>query len=171
LKSNSRASERRILTKQSVFRDLWKKNAIPYLFLAPWLIGFFALTLYPMINSLYLSFTEFNMLEPPKWIGAQNYIKMFTEDERYLNSLRVTFKFVFISVPLKLIFALMVALIMNRKMKGIEFYRTIYYIPTLLGGSVAIAAMWRKLFSSDGVINQIIYMLAGIEAPNWIANP
>lgn len=165
------ASKGSVHTQQSGFKRLWKKNAIPYLFLAPWLIGFFVLTLYPMISSLYLSFTEFNMLESPKWVGVQNYVKMFAEDERYLKSLSVTFKFVFISVPLKLFFALMVALIMNRKMKGIEFYRTIYYIPTLLGGSVAIAAMWRKLFSSDGVINRIIYMVTGIEAPNWIANP
>ena len=168
MKKTLQVGEGSVLNQQSALKRLWKKNAIPYLFLAPWLIGFFVLTLYPMINSLYLSFTEFNMLESPKWIGMQNYIKMFTEDERYLKSLSVTFKFVFISVPLKLFFALMVALLMNRKMRGIEFYRTVYYIPTLLGGSVAIAAMWRKLFSSDGVINRIIYMLAGIEAPNWI---
>ncbi|MDR3335296.1 MAG: sugar ABC transporter permease [Treponema sp.] len=148
-----------------------QRNAVAYLFLLPWLLGFFILTLYPMLSSLYLSFTRFDMLSAPKWIGFQNYVTMFTEDDRYLNSLLVTFKFVFLSVPLKLAFALFVAVIMNQKLKLIPIYRTIYYIPTLLGGSVAIAVLWRRLFSGDGVINTILLTLFGYQAPAWIANP
>ncbi|MDR3170521.1 MAG: sugar ABC transporter permease [Treponema sp.] len=148
-----------------------QRNAVAYLFLLPWLLGFFILTLYPMLSSLYLSFTRFDMLTAPKWIGFQNYVTMFTEDDRYLNSLLVTFKFVFLSVPLKLAFALFVAVIMNQKLKLIPVYRTIYYIPTLLGGSVAIAVLWRRLFSGDGVINTILLTLFGYQAPAWIANP
>ena len=148
-----------------------KRNAVAYLFLAPWLIGFFALTLYPMARSLYFSFTSFDLLAPPEWIGAANYTKMFTADNRYLKSLTVTFKFVFLSVPIKLAFALVVAVIMNQKLKLTSLYRTVYYIPTLLGGSVSIAVLWRKLFSGDGVINSIIYSISGIRAPAWIANP
>ena len=152
-------------------RRLLRQNAVAYLFLAPWLAGFLLLTLYPMIRSLYLSFTSFDLLTDPKWIGAQNYVKMFTQDNRYLNSLFVTFKFVFLSVPLKLAFALVVAVIMNQGLRLIGFYRTVYYIPTLLGGSVAIAMLWRKLFSGDGVINSILLAAFGWKAPAWIANP
>jgi multiple sugar transport system permease protein len=148
------------------------KDALPgYFFLLPWLLGFFILTLYPMGNSLYLSFTNFNMLTPPEWVGFENFKTMFFGDKRFFNSLVVTFKFVFIGVPLKLTFALVVAMIMNQKLKAISLYRTIYYIPSLLGGSVAIAVLWRRLFSGDGAINSIILAFTGIRAPAWIANP
>jgi len=97
-----------------------RDNLSSYAFLVPWLLGFFLLTIYPMIYSLYLSFTEYNILQPPKWVGLRNYLVMFVgsdqypRDTRFLNSLSVTFRFVFISVPLKLIFALIVALLMNQ---------------------------------------------------------
>jgi multiple sugar transport system permease protein len=124
-----------------------------------------------MCNSLYLSFTRFDMLTPPKWAGLDNFKTMFFTDQRYLNSLLVTFRFVFIGVPLKLAFALFVAIIMNQRLRFIPFYRTVYYIPTLLGGSVAIAVLWRRLFSGDGAINTLILNLTGIQAPSWIASP
>lgn len=154
-----------------------RENLSSYAFLIPWLLGFFILTLYPMIYSLYLSFTNFNILQPPKWIGVRNFFVMFVgndqfpRDERFLNSLFVTFRFVFISVPLKLIFALAVAMLMNQKLKLIPFYRTLYYIPTLLGGSVAIAVLWRRLFAGDGVINTILHGLFNVNPPAWISNP
>ncbi|MDR2629629.1 MAG: sugar ABC transporter permease [Spirochaetaceae bacterium] len=158
---------------------LIKEQVSSYLFLAPWLAGFFVLTLYPMIYSLYLSFTEYTILRPPKWIGLRNLFVMFVgsaeypRDERFLNSLFVTLRFVFISVPLKLAFALAVAMLMNQKLRLIPFYRTIYYIPTLLGGSVAIAVLWRRLFAGDGAINTLIRMLSGgaINPPSWISSP
>lgn len=162
---------RRALGK--VVRD----NITSYLFLVPWLTGFFLLTLYPMIYSLYLSFTRFNILQPPVWIGLRNYLVMFLgsdqfpRDERFLNSLWVTFRYVFISVPLKLVFALAVAMLMNQRLRLIPFYRTIYYIPTLLGGSVAIAVLWRRLFAGDGVINAILRNLFELDPPAWISNP
>jgi multiple sugar transport system permease protein len=132
-----------------------------------------------MVYSLYLSFTDFNILEPPKWVGMRNFFIMFVgneefpRDERFLNSLFVTFRFVFISVPLKLIFALAVAMLMNQKLRLIPFYRTIYYIPTLLGGSVAIAVLWRRLFAGDGVINTIIRQMSNgiVNPPSWISSP
>ena len=154
-----------------------RENLTSYAFLVPWLLGFFVLTLYPMIYSFFLSFTEFNILQPPKWIGLRNYFVMFIgneqfpRDERFLNSLLVTFKYVFISVPLKLIFALGVAMLMNRDLKLIPFYRTLYYIPTLLGGSVAIAALWRRLFAGDGVLNMILRSAFNLNPPAWISNP
>jgi multiple sugar transport system permease protein len=154
-----------------------RDNVSSYAFLVPWLLGFFVLTLYPMGYSLYLSFTQFNILQPPKWIGLRNFFIMFVgnaqypKDQRFLNSLLVTFRFVFISVPLKLIFALGVAMLMSQKLKLVPFYRTLYYIPTLLGGSVAIAVLWRRLFAGDGVLNTIIHGLFKVSPPAWISNP
>jgi len=119
------------------------------------------------------------MIQAPVWIGFRNYFVMFIgnaefpRDERFLNSLFVTLKFVFISVPAKLVFALAIAMLMNHKSKIIIFCRTIYYIPTLLGGSVAIAVLWRRLFAGDGVINELIRMISGgnIDPPSWISTP
>lgn len=156
-----------------------KDNVSSYVFLLPWLIGFFVLTIYPMIYSLYLSFTQYNMIQTPRWIGFRNYFVMFAgnddfpRDERFLNSLFVTLRFVFISVPAKLVFALAVAMLMNQKLKAIPFYRTVYYIPTLLGGSVAIAVLWRRLFAGDGVVNLLIRQLTGgmLNPPSWISSP
>ncbi|GHU35130.1 sugar ABC transporter permease [Spirochaetia bacterium] len=159
------------------YGKLIKENASSYVFLLPWLVGFFVLTFYPMIYSLYLSFTQFNILQPPKWIGFRNFFIMFVgndeypKDARFLNSLGVTFRFVFLSVPLKLIFALAVAMLMNQKLRLIPFYRTIYYIPTLLGGSVAIAVLWRRLFAADGIINAILRAAFHADPPAWISNP
>ncbi|MCX7025933.1 MAG: sugar ABC transporter permease [Spirochaetes bacterium] len=165
------------MSKQARNRAI-RENLSSYAFLAPWLVGFFVLTLYPMLYSLYLSFTQFNILQPPQWIGLRNYFVMFVgndqfpRDERFINSLSVTFQFVFISVPLKLVFALAVAMLMNRKLKLIPFYRTLYYIPTLLGGSVAIAVLWRRLFAGDGLLNTILRGTFGVaNPPAWISNP
>lgn len=164
---------------QSRAKRFLRKNAIPYMFLLPWLLGFLVLGLYPMIYSLYLSFTSYNMANSPVWIGLENYRKMFssdrsTGDPQYLKALWVTVKYVFISVPLKLIFALLIAMLMNQKLRMMSFYRAIYYIPTLLGGSVAIAVLWKKLFRQDGVINMLISSLTGIPLksfPGWISDP
>jgi len=161
------------------FKRSLQDNVSSYVFLLPWLLGFFVLTIYPMIYSLYLSFTQYNMISAPRWIGWRNYFVMFIgsdefpRDERFMNSLIVTLRFVFISVPAKLIFALAVAMIMNQKLRAVPFYRTVYYIPTLLGGSVAIAVLWRRLFAGDGVINMIIRQVSmgKLDPPSWISTP
>jgi multiple sugar transport system permease protein len=164
------------MKSKALNKAIWD-NMSSYAFLVPWLLGFFVLTLYPMIYSLYLSFTNFNILQPPKWVGIRNFFIMFKgsaqfpRDERFLNSLFVTFRYVFISVPLKLVFALAVAMLMNQKLKLIPFYRTIYYIPTLLGGSVAIAVLWRRIFAGDGRLNLILKGAFQVDPPSWISNP
>lgn len=161
----------------SIKRRTLVDNLTSYAFLVPWLLGFFALTVYPMIYSLYLSFTQYSITAPPTWVGLRNYIVMFggnetlRGDDRFMNSLVVTLRFVFVSVPLKLIFALIVAMIMNRKLKLIGLYRAIYYIPTLLGGSVAISVLWRRLFAFDGVINMLLRGIGWANPPSWISNP
>ena len=156
---------------RNYFTGLWKKNAVPYLFLLPWFLGLFVLTLGPMISSLYLSFTDYDLLSPAQWAGTANYEKMLNEDARYVQSLKVTLTYVFVSVPLKLAFALAVAMLLNKGLRALHIYRTLYYIPTLLGGSVAIAVMWRQMFGADGLLNGFLYSAFGIEAPDWVSNP
>ena len=156
--------------KPSVWRRIRQQDAPGYLFLLPWFIGFFGLTLGPMISSLYLSFTHFDLLTAPRWAGVDNYVRMFTNDPKFSASMRVTLFFVIFSVPLKLAFALGVALLLNRGMKGLPLYRALFYLPSLLGASVAIAILWRQIFAGDGLVNKFL-ALFGIVGPSWISNP
>jgi len=154
----------------SAWSRLWTANGPGYLFLVPWFIGFFGLTVGPIIYSFYLSFTQFDLLTAPRWAGLDNYVRMFTADPKFLASMRVTLFFVLFSVPLKLAFALGVALLLNRGMRGLPLYRAVFYLPSLLGASVAIAVLWRQLFAGDGVVNDFL-ALFGIQGPSWISNP
>lgn len=151
-------------------RKSLKENAIGFSFIAPWLLGFLGFVIGPMIASLYLSFTDYDILSSPNWIGFDNYVRMFTEDPRFITSLKVTFLFVFISVPLKLAFALFIAMLFNGNHKGVGFYRTVYYVPSIIGGSVAVAVMWRQLFGQNGAINDILAYI-GIKGINWVGSP
>lgn len=141
-----------------------------YLFLSPWLIGLFCLTLGPTLVSLYLSFTSFDLLQEPRWIGTANYERMFFADQRYRNALAVTFTYVALSVPLKLAFALALAMALDKGLRGLTLYRALLYLPSLLGGSVAIAVLWRQIFGYDGMVNEAL-ALVGVEGPSWISNP
>ncbi len=138
--------------------------------MAPWLIGFFCLTLGPVLASLYLSFTDFDLLQNPHFIGTANYVRMATADPKFLASMRVTFVYVILSVPLKLAFALGIAMALNQGLRGLTLYRAIFYLPSLLGASVAIAVLWRQLFAADGMINAVLHIF-GIQGPSWISNP
>lgn len=152
-------------------RTGWSRESLAaYVFLLPWLIGFFVLTLGPLLASLYFSFTDFDLLTPPQWIGLDNFAQMFTQDRRFKAALFVTFRYVVFSVPLSLAFALLVAMLLNREIRGIGIYRAIYYLPSLLGGSVAIAILWRQVFGKEGVVNQVL-ALFGIIGPSWISTP
>ena len=146
-----------------------KKNGAGYLFLLPWLIGTLIFTIIPIFTSLYLSFTNYNILNPAHFIGFQNYSRIFT-DKKFITSLIVTFKFVLFSVPLQLSFALFIAILLNKGIAGLRIYRAVYYIPSLLGGSVAISILWRQIFNKEGLINDILSKL-GIKGINWIATP
>ncbi|EJJ30652.1 MULTISPECIES: carbohydrate ABC transporter permease [unclassified Rhizobium] len=152
------------------FRRLWNANAPGYLFLLPWLVGFFGLTLGPALISLYLSFTDFDMLRAPGWVGAANYVRIATADPKFASAMSVTLTYVVLSVPFKLTFALLVALALNRGLRGLPIYRAIFYLPSLLGGSVAIAVLWRQLFASDGLVNAALAQF-GIVGPSWISHP
>lgn len=141
-----------------------------YAFLLPWFGGVVILTSGPLIASLYLSLTDFDLLSTPSWVGVDNFIELF-KDPRYLASLGVTFAYVFIGVPLGLAFALAVAMLLNQKVRGLGLFRSIYYLPSLLGGSVAVAVMWRQLFGGTGVINHVLGFFGFRDLPNWIADP
>lgn len=178
------------VSKTSGLVNFFRRNAVAYLFLTPWLVGFLVFTIYPMGHSLLLSFTDYDFTMPnsTQWIGFGNYIKMFGSvfglseftavtgevirvDPYYMKSLSVTLTYVFVSVPLKMIFALGVAMLLNQKLRGVPFYRAVYYIPTLLGGSIAIAVLWRKLFEKNGLVNDVLGALGFTNLPGWITNP
>ncbi|WP_374450846.1 carbohydrate ABC transporter permease [Microbacterium jejuense] len=140
-----------------------------HLFLAPWLVGLVVFTIGPMIASLFLAFTDYNLLQPPTWTGLDNFARM-AGDARLWNSLRVTLIYVVVSVPLQLALALAVAVLLDRGMRGLAFYRSIFYLPSLLGGSVAIAILWRQVFGKEGLVNGFLSWF-GIEGPGWISHP
>ncbi|MGX7131608.1 carbohydrate ABC transporter permease [Enterococcus songbeiensis] len=147
-----------------------KRKYTGLIYIAPWLIGLTVFTLYPFISSFILSFTDYNLISSPNFVGLDNYIKMFTTDKDFIKSLVVTIKYAILTVPLQLVFALFIAFILNFKLKGINMYRTAYYIPSILGGNVAIAVLWRFLFSGDGLINQLLEKI-GIPSIGWLSSP
>lgn len=163
-------AEQTAAPRPSIWSRIWQNDAPGYLFLLPWFIGFFGLTIGPIISSFYLSFTDFDLLTSPDWVGADNYIRMFTNDPKFWASMRVTMFFVIFSVPLKLAFALAVAMLLNRGIKGLPLYRALFYLPSLLGASVAIAILWRQIFAGDGLVNKLL-ALVGIQGPSWISHP
>ena len=120
---------------------LRKETLAGYGFLVPWLIGFFGLTLLPMAYSLYLSFTNYNIFSPPKWIGLNNYIRMFTDDPSFMQSAQITLIYVLVGTPITLAAALGVAMLLNFRDKGAGFFRSSFYAPSLIGGSVS---AWRS---------------------------
>ncbi|BFT74729.1 carbohydrate ABC transporter permease [Paenibacillus sp. P36] len=153
----------------TAIKTFWKNNWIGYLFLTPWLIGLIGLSAFPMGFSLYLAFTNYDLFSSPKWIGLSNFIEM-VHDKKYISSVKVTISYVLMAVPLALSFALAVALLLNKGIRGIRIYRAIYYVPSLFGGSVAVALLWRQIFGGEGLINKILHFF-GAEGLNWIATP
>ncbi len=147
-----------------------KKSQVGLLYIAPWLIGFISLQLLPLLNSLWYSFTNFQLIGSSKFIGLANYLKIFSGDPVFYQSLKVTFIYVFIAVPCKLGFALFIAVMLNKKLAGINFFRTVYYIPSILGGSIAIAVLWKFLFMHDGVVNHLLGLLS-IAPVDWLGSP
>jgi multiple sugar transport system permease protein len=170
MQDTSRSSADHPPVVHTAWSRFWQNDAPGYLFLLPWMIGFLGLTIGPMVTSLYLSFTDFDLLTSPDWVGADNYIRMFSNDPKFWTSMRVTMFFVVFSVPLKLAFALAVAMLLNRGIRGLPLYRALFYLPSLLGASVAIAILWRQIFAGDGLINKLLAMV-GIIGPSWISNP
>ena len=136
-----------------------KREYQAYLYILPWILGFAILQLYPFVSSFIYSFTDYTVGAKATFQGLANYKKLFTQDKEFWNSLKVTILFALYTVPGKLIMALAVAMFLNRDLKGINLIRTLYYIPSLFGGSVAVALLWRLMFLNNGVINAILSAL------------
>lgn len=146
-----------------------KRDYQAFLYLAPWIIGFLVLQFYPFVSSLYYSFTNYSIGASPQWAGLGNYKKLFTADTEFWNSLKVTILYTVYTVPGKLVMALAVAVFLNRDIKGINMIRTLYYIPSLFGGSVAVAILWKLMFLDNGVINAILAVFR-LPAVQWLGD-
>lgn len=157
--------------RMKISRSMRKDNLAGYAFISPFIIGFFCFTVIPMGASLFLSFTSYDLFTAPKWIGLDNYKEMFTGDEKYWQSLKVTFTYVLAGVPLRLGFALFIAVILNNAAKGTAIYRTLFYLPSIIGGSVAVAIMWRNIFGNDGVINALLFFVGIDQKILWYQDP
>jgi len=157
-------------TKAQTTRPKHKDNLTALVFMIPWVIGFVVFTAGPIIASLYLSMTRYDLFTAPEWVGMANYARLFEQDRRFTNALTVTVTYVAFSVPLRLTFALLIAMVLNRGINGLPLYRGIYYLPSLLGGSVAIAILWRQLFGLNGVVNVFVGYF-GVEPRSWIGSP
>ena len=146
-----------------------QEDTAGYMFTLPFALGFLFFMIVPMGISLYYSFCDYDILSPPVFTGLENFRTMF-QDETFLKSVRVTFFFAFVSVPLKLLFALLVALLLLRNTKMSGFYRAAYYLPSIIGGSVAVAILWKRMFAIDGVVNTLLGKI-GIETSfSWLGD-
>ena len=150
-------------------QQLSKESVAGVLFTLPFTIGFLLFMIVPMGISLYYSFCDYDILSPPVFTGLKNFISMF-KDETFFKTLKVTFFFAFVSVPLKLLFALIVAMLLleNSKMSG--FYRAAYYLPSIIGGSVAVSILWKRMFAMDGVVNKLLGMVGIQTSFSWLGD-
>ncbi|MFF7790783.1 ABC transporter permease subunit [Streptomyces sp. NPDC007991] len=144
-----------------------EREGAAWVFLSPWVLGAIVLTLLPMAVSLYLSFTDYDLFNPPKWVGLRNYVQMFTEDPRYWRSVVTTVTYVVIAVPLQLALALVVALALKGMKRGKAFYRSAFYAPSLLGASMSIALVWRAVFNDGGTVDNLLGTGGWVNKPGW----
>jgi multiple sugar transport system permease protein len=146
-----------------------RETAAGYGFLIPWLIGFVGLTVGPMLFSLYLAFTEYNLFTDPEWVGFDNFVRMFTEDPNYIQSVQITLVYVLVGTPIKLAAALGIAMLLNYRDKGSGFFRSSFYAPSLIGASVSVAIVWRAMFSTNGPVDDSLSFF-GIQLGGWVGN-
>lgn len=150
-------------------RQMGKESVSGVFFTLPFTVGFLLFMIVPMAISLYYSFCDYDILSPPVFTGLKNFYEMF-QDGVFFQSLKVTFFFAFVSVPLKLLFALIVAMLLLKNSKMSGFYRAAYYLPSIIGGSVAVSILWKRMFAIDGVINKLLGMI-GIETSfSWLGD-
>jgi multiple sugar transport system permease protein len=162
--------KRAMKSRIGLTRRQLSENLVGYLFISPWLIGFFVFTLIPILASLYLAFTTYDTMSPPVWSGTENFVRMFTQDPRYWASVKATLYYVMTAIPLRLVFALAVAMLLNSDRMGVSVYRAMFYAPSIVGGSVAVAVMWRQVFGQEGLVNFVL-ALVGVPPTIWLGNP
>lgn len=157
--------ERKLRGKKFWYND----NTVGYIFSLPFIIGFLVFTLIPIAVSMYYSVTDYKLGQTPAFIGIKNYLDLL-KDERFLNSVKVTVIYVVTSVPAKLIFALFVAYLLTQGRRGVTLYRSLYYVPSLIGGSIAVALVWKTIFSRKGLANTILASI-GLQKVSWLGDP
>lgn len=150
-------------------KSLQDTSKLFYIFIAPWLIGFGLFTLFPMVFSFGASFTNWDGVVAPSFKGLQNYIQIFTADKSFGNSLLRTLYYVGVSVPLNTVLALILAMLLNRRIPGTNFFRAVFYLPTICTG-VALYITWMYLFNGDSGYLNVILGWFGIEGPRWLAD-
>lgn len=158
--------------KKSSSFSAWiqKENIAGYVFSLPFIFGFLMFMVIPMGLSFYYSFCRYDIQTPTIWVGLGNYIEIFTDDPTFRKSLMVTCYYALIGTPLKVIFALIVALILNHETRAVPIYRATYYLPSIIGGSVAVAILWRRIFESNGTINAILgNVFPFLDGYNWFS--
>ena len=148
---------------------MYENKRLGFMFVLPFLLGILFFKLFPFVASFALSLTQYDLIDPPQWVGLENYRDLATNDPLFTQSLGVTLAFVFLAVPLRVGFALLVAHVLNHKMRGINFFRAAFYIPSILGGSIAVAVLWRFIFAKHGLVNIILIQL-GMEPVAWLAD-
>lgn len=158
------------MKKRGAVRRYSRRDVEGLIYVIPWIIGVLIFQLYPFIYSLILSFTNKTMSDNMNFVGLQNYINIFTRDRDFWTNATVTLKYVLMAVPGRVIFALLIAMLLSSDIRGINMFRTVYYLPSIFGSSVAISIVWRFIFQKQGVINEILGM-AGLEAVNWLGSP
>ncbi|RQP06788.1 MAG: sugar ABC transporter permease [Paracoccus sp. BP8] len=139
-------------------------------YMMPYIIGLLIFTAIPFVASLYLAFTKYDLMSAPRWVGFDNFERLFSRDRTFWKSLNVTLIYVFATVPLKLAFALFIAAILNYKLRFIGFFRTAFYVPSILGGSIAIAVLWRYIFATEGLANMALGLI-GLGPVDWFGDP
>ena len=155
---------------QRLNRWLNRESVAGIVFSLPFIIGFLLFMAVPMGLSLIYSFSDYDILSPARFAGFSNYIRIFTHDQTFISSVKATFYFALVSVPLRLVFALIVALILVRPTKAVGFYRAAYYLPSIIGGSVAISVLWRRMFAVDGVVNSLLGLIGIPSNLPWLSN-
>ena len=158
------------LRKKKMSKLAKSEERAAYLFLLPWIIGFVVLLAGPIIASIYLSMNEWSLVSPPKWVGLGNYQKM-VNDREFLISLKVTLRYLVLSVPVYLVTGFGLALLLNQKLRGMNVFRTVLYLPSLLAG-VAVAVLWSMVLHPDlGILNQILRAIGIANPPRWLSSP
>jgi multiple sugar transport system permease protein len=151
-------------------RSKRRENFYGYLFMTPWLLGFFGLFIGPGLASLYLSLTKYDVLSAPEFIGAANYVKMLTDDDLFWPSLGRTFYFAALGVPLGVIGSMFLAILLNNQLRGVTVYRTLFFMPSLVP-LVASVVLWKWLLNTDfGIVNQTLRDLGVANPPGWFSD-
>lgn len=157
------------MKRSKVKKFFYRESTAGVVFTSPFIIGFLMFLIVPMGISLYYSFCEYNILSAPQFIGIQNYIDIF-KDDTFFTAIGVTFYYALVSVPLRLIFALIVAMLLLKTSKATGFYRAVYYLPSIIGGSVAVAILWKRIFATDGVVNKLLGAVGLPDSVSWLGD-